>query len=93
MQREYFTSLVSKTDKIWIDYNTQIFDFLHDRNILFTNCKRSLNCPFLFEVFQMLPTMSVKSLGTLAMIYATDELQNPLLLKTMLCEGDMNNRT
>ena len=25
------------------------------------------------------------------MIYATDELQNPLPLKTMLCEGDMNN--
>ena len=36
-------------------------------------------------------TMSAKSLGTLAMIYATDELQNPLPLKTMLCEGDMNN--
>ena len=35
--------------------------------------------------------MSAKSLGTLAMIYATDELQNPLPLKTMLCEGDMNN--
>ena len=33
-----------------------------------------------------------KSLGTLAMIYATDELQNPPPpLKTMLCEGDMNN--
>ena len=38
-----------------------------------------------------LHTMSAKSLGTLAMIYATDELQNPLPLKTMLCEGDMNN--
>ena len=38
-----------------------------------------------------LPTMSAKSLGTLAMIYATDKLQNPLPLKTMLCEGDMNN--
>ena len=36
-------------------------------------------------------TMSAKGLGTLAMIYATDELQNPILLKTMLCEGDMNN--
>ena len=35
--------------------------------------------------------MSAKSLGTLAMIYATDELQNPLPLKTMLCEGDLNN--
>ena len=35
--------------------------------------------------------MSAKSLGTLTMIYATDELQNPLPLKTMLCEGDMNN--
>ena len=33
----------------------------------------------------------VQSLGTLAMIYATDELQNLLPLKTMLCEGDMNN--
>ena len=38
-----------------------------------------------------MPTMPTKSLGTLAMIYATDELQNPLPLKTMLCEGDMNN--
>ena len=35
--------------------------------------------------------MSAKSLWTLAMIYATDELQNPLPFKTMLCEGDMNN--
>ena len=35
--------------------------------------------------------MSAKSLGTLVMIYATDELQNHLPLKTMLCEGDMNN--
>ena len=35
--------------------------------------------------------MSAKSLGTLAMIYATDELQNPLPLKAMSCEGDMNN--
>ena len=36
-------------------------------------------------------TMSAKSLGTLVMIYATDELQNPLPLKTMLCEGELNN--
>ena len=36
-------------------------------------------------------TISAKSFGTISMIYATDELQNPLLLKTMLCEGDMNN--
>ena len=35
--------------------------------------------------------MSAKRLGTLAMIYATDELQNPLPRKTMLCEGDMNS--
>ena len=34
--------------------------------------------------------MSAKSLKTLAMIYATGELQNPLPLKTMLCEGVMN---
>ena len=39
----------------------------------------------------MLRTMSANSLGALVMIYATDELQNPLPLKTMLCEGDMNN--
>ena len=30
--------------------------------------------------------MSAKSLGTLAMM-----IQNPLPLKTILCEGDMNN--
>ena len=35
--------------------------------------------------------MSAKSLGTLVMIYATDELQNPLPLKAMLCEGAANN--
>ena len=36
-------------------------------------------------------TMSTKSLRTFAMIYATEELQNPFPLKAMLCEGDMNN--
>ena len=35
--------------------------------------------------------MPAKSLGTLAMIYATGELQPPRPHKTMLCEGDMNN--
>ena len=34
--------------------------------------------------------MPAKSLGTLAMIYAIVELQNPLSRKTMLWEGDMN---
>ena len=34
--------------------------------------------------------MSAKRLGTLAMIYAIGELQNPLPRKTMLCEGDLN---
>ena len=34
--------------------------------------------------------MPAKSLGTLAMIYAIVELQNPLPRKTMLWEGDMN---
>ena len=36
-------------------------------------------------------TMPTKSLGTLAMINAIGELQNPLLRKTMLCKRDMNN--
>ena len=37
-------------------------------------------------------TMPANSLGTLAMIYAIVELQNPPPpRKTMLCEGDMNN--
>ena len=35
-------------------------------------------------------TMPAKSLGTLAMIYAIVELQNPLPRKTMLWKGDMN---
>ena len=35
--------------------------------------------------------MPAKSLGTLAMIYAIGELQNPLPRKTMLWKGDMNN--
>ena len=34
--------------------------------------------------------MPAKSLGTLAMIYAIVELQNPLPRKTMLWKGDMN---
>ena len=48
---------------------------------------------FLYSIscLPFLSTMSAKSIGTLAMIYATDEPQNPLPLKTMLCEGDMNN--
>ena len=37
--------------------------------------------------------MPAKSLGTLAMIYATDELQYPLPHYTMLSEADMNNPT
>ena len=32
-----------------------------------------------------------QSLGTLAMISAIGELQNPLPLKAILCKGDMNN--
>ena len=34
--------------------------------------------------------MPAKSLGTLAMIYAIIELQNPLPRKIMLWKGDMN---
>ena len=34
--------------------------------------------------------MPAESLGTLAMIYAIVELQNPLSHKTMLWKGDMN---
>ena len=36
-------------------------------------------------------TMSAKSLGTLHVIYAVDEQQNPLPRKTMLCGGDTNS--
>ena len=36
-------------------------------------------------------TMSAKSHGTLPVIYAVDEQQNPLLRKTMLFEGDTNS--
>ena len=35
--------------------------------------------------------MSAKSLGTLPVFYAIDELQNHFLLKTMLFEGDANS--
>ena len=35
--------------------------------------------------------MSTKSLGTLPVIYAVDEQQNPLPRKTMLFEGDINS--
>ena len=34
--------------------------------------------------------MSAKSLGTLPVIYAVEEQQNPLPRKTMLCGGDTN---
>ena len=37
------------------------------------------------------PTMSAKSLGTLPVIYAVDEQQNPLPRKTMLFEGDTSS--
>ena len=36
-------------------------------------------------------TISAKSLGTLPVIYAVDEQQNPLPRKTMLCGGDTNS--
>ena len=36
-------------------------------------------------------TMSGKHLGTLPVIYAVDEQQNPLPRKTMLFEGDKNS--
>ena len=36
-------------------------------------------------------TMSAKSLGTLPVIYAVDEQQNPLPCKTMPCGGDTNS--
>ena len=35
--------------------------------------------------------MSATGLGTLPVIYAVDEQQNPLPRKTMLFEGDTNN--
>ena len=41
-------------------------------------------------IFLICPTMPAKSLGTLAMIYAIVELQNPLPRKTILWKGDMN---
>ena len=43
------------------------------------------------NISQILPPMSAKSPGTLPMIYAVDELQNPLPRKTMLFEGDTNS--
>ena len=42
------------------------------------------------EHFGVFGTMPAKSLGTLAMIYAIVELQNPLPRKTMLWKADMN---
>ena len=62
-----------------LDFGIQMFSESWNRNIVVLRQR----------IYQL--TMSAKSLGTLAMIYATDELQNPLPLKTMLCEGDMNN--
>ena len=41
--------------------------------------------------FSTIATMSAKSLGTLPMIYAIDEIQNPLPHKTMFFEGHMNS--
>ena len=42
------------------------------------------------EISRLLGTMPAKSLGTLVMIYAIAELQNPLPCKTMLWKADMN---
>ena len=49
-------------------------------------------CPMLpfHKIHTYVHTMPTKSLGTLAMIYAIVELQNPLPHKTMLCKGAMN---
>ena len=47
-------------------------------------------CAFLSYSFrEKIQTMPAKSLGTLPMIYAIDELQNPLPRKTMLFEENM----
>ena len=35
-------------------------------------------------------TMPAENLGTLTMVFAIGELQNPLPRKTMSCKGDMN---
>ena len=43
------------------------------------------------SVYSSLSTMFAKSLGTLPVIYAADEQQNPLPRKTMLFEGDTNS--
>ena len=42
-------------------------------------------------MFSATATLSAKSLRTLSMIYAVDELQNPLPRTTMLFEGDRNS--
>ena len=38
-----------------------------------------------------IPIISAKSFGTLPVIYAVDEQQNPLPHKTMSCGGDTNS--
>ena len=43
------------------------------------------------DIIQPTSTMSAKSLGTSPVVYAVDEQQNPLLRRTMLCEGDTNS--
>ena len=44
-----------------------------------------------WNISRMLATMSAKSLGTLPVIYAIDEVQSPLPRKTMLFEGHMTS--
>ena len=52
-------------------------------------CKDEQDLPLALSTIDS-PTIYAKSLGTLAMIYAIEELENPLPC-TMLCEGGTNN--
>ena len=64
---------------------------LYKHTKLDTSCKPLDKRPSHTDVGSYkIPTMPAKGLGTLAMIYAIVELQNPLPRKTMLCKGDMN---
>ena len=67
---------------VWLHHLSFMIGILE---LICISCSRAIK-----TVKRLRATMPAKSLGTLAMIYAIVELQNPLPRKAMLWKGDMN---
>ena len=64
---------------------------MRTRRELYCYCFPNYKLTHLNQHPRIQSTMPAKNLGTLDMVYAIKELQNPFFRKTMLCVGDMNN--